>query len=288
MKIYLQESITVANFSLFTFHFSFFLFPFSLKCRIFAGRMIYYFSGTGNSLQVARGLADALGERLCPMQTLPMLPIGTDGEELTGLVFPVYAWGIPNIVETFAKALPQGKQGSFLYAVMTCGDDMGYADRVLEAALGRKLDAAFSVLMPNVYVCLPGFDVDSNEVCKEKLRREGARVEEIARCIRERKPVRMLKRGAFPRTKTYAIRPLFNRYLVTDKYFRVDASRCISCGRCSKKCPVGNILSGPLPTWQSHCTGCLACYHACPYHAINFGTMTRSKGQYDLLKQLYE
>ncbi len=250
--------------------------------------MIYYFSGTGNSLYVARQLADALGERLSPMTFPPM----TDNP-VVGLVFPVYSWGIPNVVESFVskmKHILKGKesreQGSFLYAVMTCGDDMGYADKVLETALGRKLDAAFSVQMPNTYVCLPGFDVDSKELCKEKLAKEGVAIKEIATCISDRKAVRRLKRGSFPRTKTYIIRPLFNRYLLTDKYFRVDAGKCVSCGRCRKMCPVGNIIVDETPQWQSHCTGCLACYHACPYHAINFGNMTQKKGQYNLLKLL--
>ena len=168
---------------------------------------------------------------------------------------------------------------------------MGYADEVLEKALGRKLDAVFSVQMPNTYVCLPGFDVDSPEVCQAKYAKEESVVKEIAACVKERKSVRRLKRGLFPWTKTYIIRPLFNRYLLTDMYFNVDASRCISCGKCKKACPVENILiSTPpkgerggglaLPHWQSHCAGCLACYHACPHHAINFGKMTQKKGQY--------
>ena len=248
--------------------------------------MIYYFSGTGNSLYVARHLADEIGERLCPMT----MPYSTNDGNI-GLVFPVYAWGIPNVVEKFVRSLKDiaTKGNVYLYAVMTCGDDMGYADRVLENALGRKLDAAFSVLMPDVYVCLPGFDVDSKEECKEKFAKEKETVRGIVACIKERKTVRLLKRGSFPWTKTYIICPLFNRYLVTDKYFRVDASKCVSCGRCTKMCPMGNILIiDEVPKWQSNCAGCLACYHACPHHAINFGTMTQKKGQYNLMKQLNE
>ena len=288
--------------------------------------MIYYFSGTGNSLYVARQLADALGEQLCPIApllftrgggrlsdaNLPSIEGGGGGGSV-GLVFPVHAWGIPNVVEQFVRNLshsPKGGagRGLYLYTVMTCGDDMGYADEILEKALGRKLDAAFSVQMPNTYVCLPGFDVDSDEACKEKYVQEEIAVKEIAACVSERRRVRRLKRGTFPWTKTYIIRPLFNRYLLTDKYFNVDALRCVSCGRCRKSCPVGNIiLASPqpspkgkglkslplggdleeaIPHWQSHCAGCLACYHACPYHAINFGRMTQKKGQYNLLRQL--
>lgn len=250
--------------------------------------MIYYFSGTGNSLYVARHLADILGERLSPM--VSSLSFRGELDRVIGLVFPVYAWGIPNVVEKFVSkvSLQNSAQVDYIYAVMTCGDDMGYADRVLESALGRKLDAAFSVLMPDVYVCLPGFDVDSKEECKEKLAQEKIIVKEIAAHVSERKNVRQLKRGPFPWTKSYIIRPLFNRYLLTDKYFNVDASKCISCGRCRKSCPVGNIVLDDVPKWQSHCTGCLACYHACPYHAINFGKMTQLKGQYNLLRTINE
>lgn len=238
--------------------------------------MIYYFSGTGNSLHVARQLADALGERLCPM-TWATPP----EDESIGLVFPVYAWGIPKVVELFVRK--HSFSSRYVYCVMTCGDDMGFADRILEAAMGRKLDAAFSVLMPNIYVCLPGFDVDDEATSLAKLSRESATVSGIAADVRERRSVRRLRRGTFPRTKTYLVRPLFNRYLVTDKYFVADRSKCVACGRCSKQCPVGNILIiDDVPQWQHRCVGCLACYHSCGQGAIRFGSMTKHKGHYNL------
>ena len=270
--------------------------------------MIYYFSGTGNSLYVARHLADALGDRLCPMTFA-----SPSDDEVIGLVFPVYGWGIPNVVEAFVRSYKASLLGQssvrsgvtgedsarqsrerldgsrYLYAVMTCGDDMGYTDKVLEKALGRKLDAAFSVLMPDVYVCLPGFDVDSREECREKFHKEEEAIKDIVRNVTERNRVRHLVRGGFPWAKTYILRPLFNRFLLTDKYFHVDVSKCVACGRCQKMCPVGNILLvDDVPQWQSHCAGCLACYHACPHHAINFGRMTQKKGQYNLLRMKNE
>ena len=67
-------------------------------------------------------------------------PSATEDETIA-LVFPVYGWGIPNVVETFVRkhiaSLLRGRQEGdcYLYAVMTCGDDMGYADKVLDKAL---------------------------------------------------------------------------------------------------------------------------------------------------------
>ena len=248
--------------------------------------MIYYFSGTGNSLFVAQHLAGLLGETV-----QPMTEADTPEGESVGLVFPVYGWGIPNVVGEFVRRWRSC--GAYVYAVMTCGDDMGYADRVLDrvltASVGRRLDAAFSVLMPDVYVCLPGFDIDSDEECRGKFAEEREWVPQIAGLIRERRAVRRLRRGPLPWCKTYVLRPLFNRFLLTDKYFKASPSLCNACAVCEKKCPVRNIrLEDGSPRWQSHCAGCMACFHACPRHAINFGKMTQKKGQYNLKKHLNE
>ncbi len=245
--------------------------------------MIYYFSGTGNSLLVAKRLKELLPDSLSPM-TSPQEP----GNETIGLIFPVYSWGLPSVVKQFITgSLPQLLQGknSFVYAVMTCGDDMGYADRVADKLLRkhchRCLDAAFSLFMPNTYVSLPGFDVDNYEAATAKITATSELLAGIAECIRRKERLVQLYRGDFPWLKTYILRCLFKRFLVTDKYFKVDESRCISCGKCRKSCPVGNIMLGESghPVWQKQCTGCLACYHSCPQHAINYGRWTWNKGQ---------
>ncbi len=245
--------------------------------------MIYYFSGTGNSLLVAKRLQALLPDSVSSM----LNPQETDNE-VVGLVFPVYSWGLPKVVERFiCTSLSQILQGRncFVYMVMTCGDDMGYADRVADRLLRKychkRLDAAFSLFMPNTYVSLPGFDVDCDETAAAKITATSELLVGIADKVRKKEKLFQVYRGDTPWFKTYVLRHFFNHFLVTDKYFKVDKSRCISCGKCQKSCPVENILldEGGCPSWRKRCVGCLACYHSCPQHAINYGRWTWNKGQ---------
>lgn len=248
--------------------------------------MIYSFSGTGNSKYVAVQLASMLGEELC---TIPNCE--TTQAESIGLVFPVYAWGIPSIVSDFIEKL-KSEDVKYVWAVMTCGDDMGYADQILRKELktkaGLALDAVFSVQMPNTYVCLPGFDVDADDVAVSKVQSTLDKLPKIVKQIQERRTVTDVIRGAMPYTKTYCLRPLFNSTLVTDKFFKTNDS-CQKCGKCAKECPLNNIsMTGAegQPVWNGNCTGCLRCYHGCPQKAVQFGQMTKNKGQKQNLQNL--
>jgi len=64
--------------------------------------MIFYFSGTGNSAWVARQLAKRTGDVACDITTLKELP-NLDSDRQLGFVFPIYAWGAPEIMAEFAK-----------------------------------------------------------------------------------------------------------------------------------------------------------------------------------------
>lgn len=158
--------------------------------------MIAWFSGTGNSWQVAHMLSEATGNRLVRMvhpkgkdQTFPQ-----EWPTEFGLVFPVYGWRLPKAVESFVEKLPPypTTSNTYVYAVLTCGDDIGLTDRVLRKALKQKgwpLHAIFSVQMRNTYVCLPGFDTDSLATAGNK---QAAFVERISRritpCIQRHQP----------------------------------------------------------------------------------------------------
>ena len=237
--------------------------------------MIYWFSGTGNSRFVAERLAELTGDTA---QSIFLPPKET--ADVVGLVFPVYGWMPPAVVSQFIeKNLHSLVSAKYGFVVMTCGDDAGKALDLVRKQ-GFAPDSAFSVFMPNTYVSLPGFDVDSDKARKSKLGNCLARVAHIAKEVSQRRKTTDVHEGMLPRTKTYLLGRLSRKYLVDDRKFTANTS-CNSCGGCQKTCPTGNItMHENRPSWNGNCTGCLACYHTCPKHAINFGSQTRKKGQY--------
>ena len=202
-----------------------------------------------------------------------------EGEKV-GFVFPVYAWGPPKIVLRFIHQLKLDKPG-YLFFVCTCGDDTGRTAQIFSSAVTRKgwqCVAGYSVTMPNTYVSLPGFDVDDKDIETQKVQNAVARVRFINEEITSRAQMKQYNchEGALPFTKSYLLRPLFNAFLMSPKPFHATEA-CIGCKKCEKVCPVGNITVTDRPVWGGNCTQCLACYHVCPVHAVEYGKMTGKK-----------
>lgn len=256
--------------------------------------MILCYSATGNSLLAARRLADLLGERLCMLPA--SLPVRIpEGERRVVWVTPVYGWSLPKIVRKAIETLrTESTRDIPHHLVATCGDDMGYTDAVWRKLLSRKGQrglGAFTVIMPNTYVALPGFDTDPAELEQRKLAAAPARIDAIAGMIEEAEksgtPLSDVTRGAMPHTKTYLIHRPFMGALVRDSYFKLNIDRCTRCGACEKACPVGNITRPErTPVWGGRCEGCLACFHACPSRAISYLDAGDKKGRYKAPKEL--
>ncbi len=207
-------------------------------------------------------------------------------EENIGWVFPVYSWGPPPVVLDFISkwhvdGYEKGK--TYCYMVAVCGDDIGLTADIWRKALGYiDGNAAFSVQMPNNYILLPGFDVDSKDVEREKLERAKSRVEEVAKAILAKSHVTDVVTGSCKWIKSRVIRPFFNAFLMNDRRFKADAGVCTSCGLCVKVCPMKNITMDEkgLPRWNGNCAMCLGCIHHCPVRAIQYGDITRKRGRY--------
>lgn len=253
--------------------------------------MIFYYSATGNSEYVANILSHQLeGEQLCSIKD-EML-VRTDNtfflhrERFIVFVFPVHSWGPALPVIAFLHYWkPEGYNGQPVYAVCTCGDDCGHAGIIFGKELKRSglpLAGYVSVQMPNTYILLPGFDVDSLKVQQGKVYMAGKRAKEIADVILGRRTSSELYvAGRFAWLKTFIVYPLFRIWVMrTPKFCSTDA--CVGCKLCLHACPTGTIrMEGNRPVWKGRdCVQCLACIHWCPVRAIEYGKETEHKGRY--------
>ena len=269
--------------------------------------MIFYFSGTGNTRWAAQQLAESTKEQLL------FIPDELKGEcfyelredERLGFCFPVHGWQPPHIVRQFIQRLTITSQTSsiYSYALCTCGDSTGLAMTILAKELSAKgitLQSCQSLIMPESYVCLPFMYTDTPQREREKIEQAKVDLEKfIEVVVNRRSGYSQLTLGLTPWTFSHVIGAYFNRFMITDRKFTVDSDLCLHCGQCAKVCPVGDIElrteqsaasspsdatspSSAVPYWlhDDRCTCCLSCYHHCPVHAINYGRITRKRGQY--------
>lgn len=258
--------------------------------------MIFYFSGTGNSLYVAKRLNEAIGGEIRSIPeciyrrktSYQMKP----GERL-GFVFPTHVWGTPWLVDDFIESLdiqPAPGYGSresrlkgiYTFAVITYGSSIGDAADTFEATLagkGMKADLICSVKMPDSYVI--GADVPALDKAAKILADAEDRIDGICMEVIGRRSVTSVHKGRFSLflSRTHGIYKHYGRK--TDDFFADDS--CDSCGLCEDLCESNIIELDPdgKPRWTlSQCSYCLACINRCPQHAIQFGQHTAKRGRY--------
>lgn len=254
--------------------------------------MIIYFSGTGNTKYFVDKLNEQLQDTIVDV-TRDSLPTDLTSETSLGIVFPIYAWGMPAICKkrlaVFFRQAKLQRDALYTYVICVCGDDMGTTEKEVRNFLAEYdivMNAIKTVKMPDTYVAMPGFDLDKISDGNEKIKFMHIEVNTLATKIKERQTFRETIPGGYAWVKSTLIRPLFNAFWTSDKYYKVSDA-CIGCGKCATVCPTTNITydKNKQPVWHHNCAACLACYHVCPVNAISYH-FTSGKGQYRLKNYL--
>lgn len=241
---------------------------------------IYYFSGTGNSLNVARLMAAELEDsEVIPISNVIDSEIDPSFDRI-GIIFPVYGWGLPLIVRDFLKKI---KTDKYVFAIATYGGrpagTIGQAERILKDS-GTELKCGMSVKMPDNCILISG--AQPAEKRDAILKAAGSRVKDIAAVIKENNGRHVERTSSLENWILSGVLygKAAGKLKTNDSAFKVD-DRCRSCGTCVKMCPVNNItMAEGKPQWHHDCQQCLSCLQWCPNEAIQIGNKTGNKKRY--------
>lgn len=255
-----------------------------VKCL---GTEIFYFSGTGNSLHIARELQ----RRIPKTKLIPI--VGIMGEEkivpsssVVGFVFPQYASMAPRIVEDFIRKMELDSV-QYLFAVATRGrtDCRAFSeiDKILMKQ-GRRLDSFYVLTMPSG--SSPLLADPEEQVTEEKINqlesKAQSKLDQIQRTVNNMEVNRDedLRSETPPPSFLVPLMPLIELLIpillplgkmVESKFSFYTDEKCTGCGLCGEICLANRItLSSGRPIWSERikCFGCLACFNYCPTQSI--------------------
>lgn len=235
-------------------------------------RIILYFTATGNSLYVARQLAEEHTELLSIPQMVKQRKYYFKAEEI-GIIYPIFGQMPPNMVRKF---LSKAKlDAPYRFAVLTYGNAKfvatGFFDR-LTRNLGKEFQYVSSILM--VDNSLMSFDMNEQMKIDKRIPESLARLRSD---LIEQK--HWIEPCESPDSKPFLaflasrnVNPEEGYLMRSEKCFAVK-DNCIGCGACTQVCPRGNYeLTSQGVKMAGDCDFCGACIQNCPQKAIVFAS----------------
>ncbi len=232
-------------------------------------KIIYYFSGTGNSLYTANKIAEAIGGAeiisvRCNADSVP----ASDADAI-GFVCPVYEWDVPGSFKEFIEQLTINPN-AYIFMVATyiaiLGKSFETVDRLLEEK-GAHLNYGRAIrCVASQCIAYPPFPPERIMIpyMEKQIQKAGKEIGQ--KKLRDYPKMSAITRRRFDKT----MGPFLALESEYDKGFYAD-ERCKGCGICEKVCPTRNItMEDKKPKWNHHCHGCNACVAYCPTKAVQF------------------
>lgn len=247
--------------------------------------LIYYFSGTGNSANVAHWVAHVANEKGVSTETVNIAHIDRlniqvhDESTLIAFSSPVHGFNYPPVMLAFIRRFPKGKNSVLLLntrAGMLIGKWVTpglsgiafYFSALILALKGYKIKAMFPVDMPSNWISVhPGLNKRTVEYLHE---RNKERVFKFAKRVLDGKSDFRSMREII---QDVLISPISLGYYFAGRFFIAKTyyagTACNNCNLCIKQCPVQAIKTvDNRPFWTFHCESCMHCMSYCPQRAI--------------------
>ena len=234
---------------------------------------LYWFSGTGNSLLVARAMRDefvAAGIKVSLARIEDTDPTGIDPTHTIGLAVPVACQSTYPVVWNFIRKLPRSNETEIFLV-----DTLGKLSGGIVAPMGKILTAkgykpigAKEIIMPSNFLRKKIDDVKTQTSISSGLEvsRQFARdlISGNASWKCSSSMQWLLYRISMSKLMWWGMRKFIKMH--------ADPDTCTKCGLCEKLCPVGNItVNDAPPVFYDKCQACQRCFAFCPTGAIHIG-----------------
>lgn len=248
---------------------------------------IYYFSGTGNSLFIAKKLNDSLKDsEIIPIVQALKSPQKQVAAEKIVIVFPVYALTLPFPVRDFLKEY-DFKNVKYFSAIATrlglYFNDFKRIDKLIKP---QKLNSHFIINMGHNDVKVKNYKCPSENEIKALESIALKELDIISKIIENNEESRekdsnylqALPFGDFRDKFIEWIMPkmmTFSKVIGGVNYFYIN-SNCNGCGICSQVCLSRKIrMDDKHPNWNKKtlCYMCYACINYCPVKAIQIDSI---------------
>ncbi len=238
--------------------------------------IIFCYSGTGNCLDMAKNIAQKLGDTDIVM--MRKYPAVTDVRKAkrVGFIFPCYGGGLPGHVERYVRNIKVSPD-AYTFGIAQCAAYKGEGLSRINQFIPLKYWAVVSHQCSCIWLFPHDLMMPKMGPVEAQARSEYL-AGKIAGDILDGKITSKKLRKAYVNRVEHAAWPKIAR--------RVGLSlkagdECVMCGQCAKICPAENIrYQGTEVVFGERCISCMGCVQYCPTHAINVGRITKKRERY--------